>query len=54
VDDSTVSSFTSNGLQKATDHVARFCKEWNAMKCNLKESLITVFTKEGKFKKSEK
>jgi hypothetical protein len=49
-----VSSFTSNSLQKATDQIARFFKEWNVMKCNLNKPQITVFVKHGKFRKSKK
>jgi hypothetical protein len=45
VDDLTLSTFTINGLQKATGQVTKYCREWN-LKWNPSKTEILVF-KEG-------
>jgi hypothetical protein len=51
--DITFSSFTANGLLKATDQVTKHCRERN-LKWNLKKTEILVFKKGGKLKKDER
>jgi hypothetical protein len=52
-DDLAFSSFTIDGLQKATDQVTKYCREWN-LKYNLNKTKISVVKKGGKQKKDEK
>jgi hypothetical protein len=52
-DDLPVSSCTINGLQKATDQVTKYCREWN-LKCNLNKTKIIVFKEGGILKKDER
>jgi hypothetical protein len=52
-DDLATGSFTVNGLQKGTDKLTKYCKDWS-LKCNLKKAKIPVCKKGGKLKKSER
>jgi hypothetical protein len=52
-DDLVIGSVTVTGLQKGTDNLTKYCKDWS-LKCNLKKTKILVCKKGGKLKKNER
>jgi hypothetical protein len=42
--DLACSSFTINGLQKATDHVTKFCREWDLKYIGCEHSTIKAYS----------